>query len=57
MAGQHRRGSLYADVRQELHKPAARSVLAHLVQLVDDGMVTSDGPEEHPRLDGSFSAV
>ena len=48
---------LYADVRQELHKPAARSVLAHLVKLVDDGMVTIDGPEEHPRLDGSFSAV
>jgi glyoxylase-like metal-dependent hydrolase (beta-lactamase superfamily II) len=48
---------LYADVRQELHKPAARSVLAHLVKLVDDGTVAIDGPEEHPRLDGSFSAA
>ena len=26
---------LYADVRKELHKPARRSVLAHLVKLVD----------------------
>jgi glyoxylase-like metal-dependent hydrolase (beta-lactamase superfamily II) len=48
---------LYADVRQELHKPAARSVLAHLVKLVDDGTVAIDGSEEHPRLDGSFSAA
>jgi glyoxylase-like metal-dependent hydrolase (beta-lactamase superfamily II) len=34
---------LYADVRPELHKPAARSVLAHLVKLVDDGLVAVDG--------------
>jgi glyoxylase-like metal-dependent hydrolase (beta-lactamase superfamily II) len=39
---------LYADVRPELHKPAARSVLAHLVKLVDDGLVTID--EGAPRL-------
>lgn len=39
---------LYADVRPELHKPAARSVLAHLVKLVDDGLVTID--EGVPRL-------
>lgn len=30
---------LYADVRVELHKPAARSVLAHLVPLVARGVV------------------
>ena len=34
---------LYADVREELHKAAGRSVLAHLVKLVDDGAVTVDG--------------
>ncbi|MEO8265061.1 MAG: MBL fold metallo-hydrolase [Ilumatobacteraceae bacterium] len=34
---------LYADVREELHKPAARSVLSHLVKLVDDGVVTVEG--------------
>ncbi len=33
---------LYADVREELHKPAGRSVLAHLVKLVADGLVTID---------------
>lgn len=34
---------LYADVRKELYPPARRSVLAHLVKLVDDGLVTVDG--------------
>jgi glyoxylase-like metal-dependent hydrolase (beta-lactamase superfamily II) len=34
---------LYADVREELHKAAARSVLAHLVKLVDDGTVHVTG--------------
>lgn len=33
---------LYADVREELHKPAGRSVLAHLIKLVDDGTVAID---------------
>jgi glyoxylase-like metal-dependent hydrolase (beta-lactamase superfamily II) len=33
---------LYADVREELHKPAGRSVLAHLVKLVADGVVAID---------------
>jgi glyoxylase-like metal-dependent hydrolase (beta-lactamase superfamily II) len=42
---------LYADVREELHGPAARSVLAHLVKLVNDGLVHTDGP---PRLDSTF---
>jgi glyoxylase-like metal-dependent hydrolase (beta-lactamase superfamily II) len=48
---------LYADVRRELHKPAARSVLAHLGKLIDEGAVAIEGPEERPRLDGSFVAV
>jgi glyoxylase-like metal-dependent hydrolase (beta-lactamase superfamily II) len=48
---------LYADVRQELHKPAARSVLAHLVKLVGEGVVAIDGPEPRPRLDSTFRAV
>jgi glyoxylase-like metal-dependent hydrolase (beta-lactamase superfamily II) len=34
---------LYADVREELHRAAARSVLAHLLKLVDDGVVSVDG--------------
>jgi glyoxylase-like metal-dependent hydrolase (beta-lactamase superfamily II) len=45
---------LYADVRPELHQPAARSVLAHLVKLVDDGMVTCDGV---PTLTSAFAAA
>lgn len=47
---------LYADVRPELHKPAARSVLSHLVKLVDDGTVavTDGGP---PTLTARYAAV
>ena len=48
--------SLYADVRPELHQPAARSVLAHLVKLVDDGAVVCEG-SDRPRLDSTFRAV
>ncbi len=33
---------MYADVRAELHEPAARSVGAHLVKLVDEGRVARD---------------
>jgi glyoxylase-like metal-dependent hydrolase (beta-lactamase superfamily II) len=40
---------LYADVRPELHKPAARSVLAHLVKLVEDGLVEVSNPERDDR--------
>ena len=40
---------LYADVRPELHKPAGRSVLAHLVKLVAEGDVAVDGGSR-PRL-------
>lgn len=34
---------LYADVREELHKAARRSVLSHLIKLIDDGVVSVDG--------------
>jgi hypothetical protein len=34
---------MYADVREELHKAAGRSVLSHLIKLVDDGVVSVDG--------------
>jgi glyoxylase-like metal-dependent hydrolase (beta-lactamase superfamily II) len=34
---------MYADVRVELHKAAGRSVLSHLIKLVDDGVVTVEG--------------
>jgi glyoxylase-like metal-dependent hydrolase (beta-lactamase superfamily II) len=48
--------ALYVDVRRELYKPARRSVLAHLVKLVDDGTVVVDGVSR-PRLDASYRAV
>ncbi len=44
---------LYVDVRKELHRPARRSVLAHLVKLVDDGVVAVDG-DSLPRLDSHY---
>ena len=44
---------LYVDVRRELYKPARRSVLAHLVKLVDDGNVAVEGPRR-PRLDATY---
>jgi len=47
---------LYVDVRRELFKPARRSVLAHLVKLVDDGAVAVDGAQR-PRLDAAYRAV
>jgi len=44
---------LYTDVDQRLHKPAGRSVLAHLAKLVDDGrVVVADGGP--PRLDSTY---
>ena len=46
---------LYADVRPELHKPAGRSVLAHLVKLVDEGAVAVDGGSP-PRLESTYAA-
>ncbi len=47
---------LYATVRVELHKPASRSVLAHLVKLVDDGIIAIDH-SGRPRLDSVYAAV
>ena len=32
---------LYANVDEKLHKPAGRSVLSHLVKLVDDGKLSN----------------
>jgi glyoxylase-like metal-dependent hydrolase (beta-lactamase superfamily II) len=32
---------LYVDVRRELHKPARRSVLAHMLKLLGDGVVAT----------------
>jgi len=48
--------TLYAAVRVELHKPASRSVLAHLVKLVDDGVITTEQPGK-PRLDSVYAAI
>lgn len=45
---------LYADVRPELHKPAGRSVWAHLVRLVSNGAVASDG---RATLDATYRPV
>jgi glyoxylase-like metal-dependent hydrolase (beta-lactamase superfamily II) len=47
---------LYVDVRRELFKPARRSVLAHLVKLVDDGVVDVEGAGL-PRLDATYRPV
>ncbi len=33
---------MYADVASELHEPAARSVLAHLIAMTGDGRVSTD---------------
>ena len=33
---------MYADVASELHEPAARSVLAHLIAMTADGRVGTD---------------
>jgi glyoxylase-like metal-dependent hydrolase (beta-lactamase superfamily II) len=47
---------LYADVDEKLHKPAGRSVLAHLVKLVAEGaVVVVDG--DRPRLTSHYAAV
>jgi glyoxylase-like metal-dependent hydrolase (beta-lactamase superfamily II) len=40
---------MYADVREELHKAAARSVLSHLIKLVADGTVTVEGTGQSAR--------
>ena len=38
---------MYADVREELHEPAGRSVAAHLIVLAEAGAVS--GPDEQGR--------
>jgi hypothetical protein len=43
--------AIYVDVPQHLHRAAGRSVLAHLVQLVDAGRVACDGA---PTLDADY---
>ncbi len=35
---------IYAEVDSRLHPAAAHSVLAHLIKLVREGRVASDGP-------------
>lgn len=35
---------IYKDVDKRLHAPAAHSVLAHMIQLVEEGRVIADGP-------------
>jgi glyoxylase-like metal-dependent hydrolase (beta-lactamase superfamily II) len=45
---------LYADVREELHKPAGRSVWAHLVKLAAEGRVATEGAST---LDGRYFAT
>lgn len=47
---------LYADVRAELHKPAGRSVWAHLRQLVAEGRVEVEGSGP-ARLDAHYRAA
>lgn len=47
---------MYADVRWELHQPARRSVLAHLVKLVDDGRIAVVDVTR-PRLDATYAAL
>lgn len=44
---------LYVDVRRELHKAARRSVLSHLIKLVDDRVVATD--DDRARLSSRFS--
>ena len=40
---------MYADVREELHKAAGRSVLSHLIKLIADGVVTVEGKGKDAR--------
>ena len=35
---------IYKDVDKRLHAPAAHSVLAHVIQLVEEGRAVADGP-------------
>ena len=46
--------AMYPDIDRGLHPAAARSVLAHLIHMVDDGRAACDGP---PEEDGVYSPV
>lgn len=46
---------LYQGVNRKLYKAAGRSVLAHLIKLVDDGLVVCDGAQ--PGVTTPYSAV
>jgi glyoxylase-like metal-dependent hydrolase (beta-lactamase superfamily II) len=48
--------TLYADVDPKLHRAASRSVLAHLVKLVGDGMVALEG-DDRARVRSVYRAV
>jgi glyoxylase-like metal-dependent hydrolase (beta-lactamase superfamily II) len=39
---------MYADVNPALHPAAARSTLAHLIRMVDDGRIQADGGQPGP---------
>lgn len=58
-AGQHRIDqmvpSIYRDVPAKLHPAAARSVLAHLIHLWEQGRVACDAP--YPKLGSEFSRI
>ncbi len=47
---------LYADVKVELHKAAGRSVLSHLIKLIDDGRAVVVG-DSAPRRTASFAVA
>ena len=44
---------MYADVHKGLHKPAARSVLSHLLKLISEGRVQCS--EDPPRLGSAYA--
>lgn len=46
---------IYRGYPEELHKPAGRTVLAHLVKLVQEGRVTCDTPE--PGIESRYTLV
>jgi len=39
---------MYADVPEALHRPAARSVLAHILRMVEDGRIAAEGGTPGP---------
>ena len=41
---------MYADVSKGLWRPAAASTYAHLLMLVDEGRVASDGPAKRTSI-------